>query len=235
MDALEAADQETVRLPCILLTAGILARAADSPATPYDSMYAAMQAAIEKQKASVQVQAQSARPASPSAGSVFFTIPWPALPVASIPSGDCDPLPAARLDPIIEASAKRHGVKPEVVRAVIRQESGGRPCAVSVKGAQGLMQLMPDTAEDLHVGDPFDAAQNVDAGTRFLKALLDKFKGDLALALGAYNAGPNAVAKDGKLPQIAETQDYVNEILKSLKSDSGKQSTAETSSRTSTQ
>jgi soluble lytic murein transglycosylase-like protein len=231
----QPADQQNVRPLCLLVIAGVPLLAADPPANPYERMYAAMQASIEKQKASVQVQAQTARPAAPPTGSMFFTTPWPALPLPTVAAADCDALPAARLDPLIDASAKRHGVKPELVRAVIQQESGGRPCAVSVKGAQGLMQLMPNTADELHVVDPFDPAQNVDAGTRFLKALLERFKGDLTSALGAYNAGPNAIGKDGRLPAIAETQDYVSEILKNLKSDSGRPSAIETSAKTSRQ
>jgi soluble lytic murein transglycosylase-like protein len=221
-----------VRLWCVLIATGPLL--ASDAIDPYERIRAAMAESIEKQKASVQVQAQTARPAPPAATPNFFTTPWPELPMPVPAVVDCDPLPPARLDPLIETSAKRHGVKPELVRAIIRKESGGRPCAVSIKGAQGLMQLMPDTAGDLNVADPFDSEQNVDAGTKFLKALLEKFKGDLRLALGAYNAGPNAIDKAGHLPQIPETQDYVADILKSLSRDSGKSSAADTSEKTNT-
>jgi soluble lytic murein transglycosylase-like protein len=222
----------TVRLWCVLIAAVPLL-AADA-VDPYERIRAAMAESVEKQKASIQVQAHTTRPAPPPATANFFTTPWPALPLPIATLADCDPLPAARLDPLINTSARRYGVKPELVRAVIRKESGGRPCAVSIKGAQGLMQLMPDTAGDLNVADPFDPEQNVDAGTKFLKALLEKFKGDLRLALGAYNAGPNAIDKAGRLPQIPETQDYVADILKSLSPDSGKSSTADTSGKTNT-
>jgi soluble lytic murein transglycosylase-like protein len=128
----------------------------------------------------------------------------------------CDALPAARLEELIETSSKQEGVKPELVRAVIEEESGGRPCAVSSKGAQGLMQLMPATADQLGVKDPFDPKQNVEAGTRLLKQLLAKYNGDTSLALSAYNAGEDRVDKDGKVPAIPETMNYVTDIVSKL-------------------
>ncbi|HUP04630.1 MAG TPA: lytic transglycosylase domain-containing protein, partial [Bryobacteraceae bacterium] len=91
-----------------------------------------------------------------------------------------------------------------------------RPCAVSASGAQGLMQLMPDTADQLAVTDPFDPAQNIEAGARYLKDLIDRYKGDLAQALAAYNAGPGATPQSGGIPAIPETRDYVDSILKKL-------------------
>jgi soluble lytic murein transglycosylase-like protein len=139
-------------------------------------------------------------------------------PVGAVitPAADCDPLPEAQVSALIEAAAARESVKPELVRAVIRQESGFRACAVSVKGAQGLMQLMPATSERFHVTDPFDPAQNVDAGTKFLRELLQRYGGDMKLALGAYNAGPARVDGVGEIPDVAETKDYVSNILNDL-------------------
>jgi soluble lytic murein transglycosylase-like protein len=171
-----------------------------------------MQASLDQQRTSVRAQAGSAVRAPEGS---FFTIPWPAAPAFAAPS--CDPLPAADLTPLIDSSAAKHGLKPELIRAVITQESAGRPCAVSARGAQGLMQIMPATAEDLQLSDPLDPKQNVDAGSRYLKSLLDRFGGDLARALGAYNAGPGAVEREGGVPPIDETQNYVAEILKALK------------------
>jgi soluble lytic murein transglycosylase-like protein len=107
-------------------------------------------------------------------------------------------------------------VKSELIRAVINRESGNRPCAVSVKGAQGLMQLMPATSEQFGVGDPFNAKQNVEGGTKLLKQLLAKYNGNLALTLAAYNAGSGRVDRDGGVPAIPETLRYVTSILAKL-------------------
>jgi len=122
----------------------------------------------------------------------------------------------ADIGPLIESAAKASDLQPNLLRAVIEQEAARRPCAVSPKGAKGLMQLMPDTALDLGVTDAFDPRSNVDAGARYLKQLLDKFQGDIPQALGAYNAGPKAVDQAGGIPKIRETQDYVKSILQKL-------------------
>lgn len=198
---------------------------------PYDRIKATMQASIDRQRASVRAQVGSATRVPDGS---FFTIPWPAAPALAAPS--CDPLPAADLTPLIDSSAAKHGLRPELIRAVINQESAGRPCAVSVRGAQGLMQIMPATAEELLLSDPLDPKQNVDAGSRYLKRLLDRFGGDLARALGAYNAGPGAVDREGAVPQIEETQNYVAGILKALKSEpvASPPGSAKTSTQTTT-
>jgi len=115
-------------------------------------------------------------------------------------------------DPVAEA-ARRYGVDPLLVRAVIRVESAGDPRAVSRKGAAGLMQLMPATAARYGVADRFDPAQNVEAGTRHLRELLDFFNQDLVLALAAYNAGEDAVLRYGRtVPPYAETRRYVARV-----------------------
>lgn len=113
---------------------------------------------------------------------------------------------------IIKAASLRHRLEPELVYAVLEQESGFDPAAVSRKGAQGLMQLMPDTQRTFGVGDPFDPAKSIDAGARFLRAMLDRF-GSLPLALAAYNAGPETVARSGGVPPIPETLVYVDRIM----------------------
>lgn len=128
----------------------------------------------------------------------------------------CEPMPAGEISPLIRDASAREGVPEVLVRAVIERESAFRPCAVSSKGAQGLMQLMPGTALELGVRDPFDARQNVDAGTRLLKRLLERYQGDVELALGAYNAGPGRVDREGGVPAIPETRNYILEILKKL-------------------
>ena len=98
------------------------------------------------------------------------------------------------------------------MRAVIHAESAFNPEAISRAGAQGLMQLMPATAAELQVGDPFDPAENIEGGARYLSQLLAEFKGDLDLAAAAYNAGPNAVYQYGGIPPYDETQEYVRRV-----------------------
>ncbi|HXZ33904.1 MAG TPA: lytic transglycosylase domain-containing protein [Terriglobales bacterium] len=116
------------------------------------------------------------------------------------------------IDNAIELAAQRHNVDPNLVRAVIKVESNFNPNAVSRKGAMGLMQLMPQTARQLNVENPFDPEQNVDAGVRHLKHLMESFGGDVKLTLAAYNAGAGAVARSAGVPRIAETRNYVKRI-----------------------
>ena len=111
------------------------------------------------------------------------------------------------------AAARRHGLEPGLVMAVVSVESGFRPEAVSPKGAQGLMQLMPKTAEALGVEDAFDPAQNLDGGARHLGELLTVYGGDLTRALAAYNAGEGAVLRHGGVPPYRETRAYVRKVL----------------------
>ncbi|HEV7501892.1 MAG TPA: lytic transglycosylase domain-containing protein [Vicinamibacteria bacterium] len=122
---------------------------------------------------------------------------------------------------LIVAAARRHHLDPELVRAVVSVESGFRPDAVSPKGAQGLMQLMPATARSLGVKDPFDPADNVDGGVRYLRALIDRYDGDVKRALAAYNAGMGAVARHGGIPPYPETLVYVSKVLQRAQADAG--------------
>ena len=119
---------------------------------------------------------------------------------------------AGDIDSAIEQAAARHNVDPNLVRAVVKVESNFNPNAVSRKGAMGLMQLMPSTARQLKVQNPFDPEQNVDAGVRHLKQLLESYGGDIKLTLAAYNAGAGAVARSSGVPRYAETQNYVRRI-----------------------
>ena len=116
-------------------------------------------------------------------------------------------------EPIINSCALEYGVDKSLVKAVIQAESGYNPNAVSRKGAAGLMQLMPKTAEGLKVYNSLDPAENIRGGVRYLKFLLDTFKGDVALALAAYNAGLSKVAKYGGIPPYEETRNYVAKVL----------------------
>ncbi len=121
-----------------------------------------------------------------------------------------------QLGPLIRQAARRHGVSPDLIRAVVAVESGFDPRAVSPRGARGLMQLMPATAAELNVYNVYDPAQNLDGGTRHLRGLLDRFDGDLRLALAAYNAGSEAVRHHGGVPPYPETREYVRKVLQRL-------------------
>lgn len=117
------------------------------------------------------------------------------------------------LHTIVSEKASKYNLDPSLVHAVIKAESNGNPYAVSRKGAMGLMQLMPSTARDLSVNNPFDPEDNIDGGVRYLRYLIDKFNGDLNLALAAYNAGPKTVERTRDVPRIPETKQYVKKVL----------------------
>jgi soluble lytic murein transglycosylase-like protein len=125
-------------------------------------------------------------------------------------------LPATPYDPYIEMVARENGVDPTLVKAVALVESGFNPKARSSKGAQGLMQLMPTTAASLGVSNIHDPYQNLNAGARYLRELLDQYQGNVTLALAAYNAGSGAVDRYGGVPAYAETQDYVRKVQKHM-------------------
>lgn len=170
-----------------------------------------MQAAADLQRAAAQTQT------TPVEKDSFFSAGWSGPAMLPPPLPNCPPMQDSDTDPLIRAAAERHQLNPALIKAVIRQESGFQPCVVSPKGAMGLMQVMPDTAAALNTKDPLDPAENIEAGASYLKQMLARFKGDLRLALAAYNAGPEKV--DGAtpaVPDIAETRDYVESITAAL-------------------
>jgi soluble lytic murein transglycosylase-like protein len=131
-----------------------------------------------------------------------------------------------KLDRIVRDAAARHNMDPALVKAVISTESGWNSQAVSRKGAVGLMQLVPGTAQRFGVNNSFDPAQNVEGGTTYLKALLDRYNGDLNKSLAAYNAGEGAVDRSGGVPAYPETRRYVQKVQDAyFRSDSGRNST----------
>ncbi len=129
--------------------------------------------------------------------------------------------PSPEIDTLVEKTANRLAVDPELIHAIIQVESEYNPKAVSRKGAMGLMQLIPATAERFGVGDPFDPKQNVEGGVNYLRYLLDLFGGDLSLSLAAYNAGEHMVLRRGGIPSISETQDYVRKVTNRYRSAGG--------------
>jgi soluble lytic murein transglycosylase-like protein len=179
-----------------------------------------MQPALEKQRASVRKQAGNWISIGEAGPNESFLIPFPKPPeaVASNISylAPCEPMGEGELDRIVRASAARQNVSVPLIRALIFQESGGRPCAVSTKGAEGLMQLMPEVQREMSVSNPFDPGQSVEGGVRLLRQLLDRYAGDIPRALAAYNAGAGAVDRAGGIPPIAETTNYVKQIVKRL-------------------
>lgn len=183
-----------------------------SAAPPPTTQSAQFASALKQQQKSLQQQEHALfEQTGIKAGEDDFIPPLPVLVKA-----DCDPLPHSEIEALIAKTAQRESLDPALIRAVMRQESGFRPCAVSNKGAEGLMQLMPATAKLLHVPDPFDPAQNVAAGAELLKQLLTRYNGDLRLALVAYNAGAVRADAAPAGPYPAETQAYLANIFAEL-------------------
>lgn len=128
-------------------------------------------------------------------------------------SGRLLPVPSSEISRLISNHARRQGLAPRLVQALVQVESGYNPRARSSKGAMGLMQLMPATARELGVDQPYDPDQNIRGGTDYLHKMLRRFSGDLTLALAAYNAGPTAVERYQGIPPYRETRNYVRKVL----------------------
>jgi len=184
-----------------------LCLAADSDVS---SARASQQASIDKQLASTRIQEAAVAARRPSFVATSTRLLEAPLEFA------CERAPMGKIQEIVEEGARKSGLDTDLVRAVVRKESGYDTCATSIKGAQGLMQLMPSVQTQFGVTNPYDPEQNVAAGTQLLKQLLDQYGGDLARALGAYNAGPARVDQFGGVPPFAETTHYVDSILSEL-------------------
>lgn len=215
----------------LLLAPLALAQVTAKPLT----MRERMDQSLKKQRDSVRKQAGLATEetgGTPGGKKEWFTLPWPkdweiepvqpldpidpAQPAATKTSfwqPDCDQVKPTFIDPEIAKAAQREGLPADRLREVIRRESSFYPCAVSRKGALGLMQLMPDTARSLGVKDPMDPVESLAGGAKYLRQLLDRYAGDWIRALGAYNAGPGAVDAANGVPPFAETENYVRDIL----------------------
>ena len=194
--------------------------AADGNALKVASLQAQNQPGTESKIASVSATAGKQQTPATLAGSetrqLQTRVVAKAAPVSLMPKTQIAslqiPQSAAWINDIVEQAAVRHAVDPNLVRAIVQVESNFNPHAVSRKGAIGLMQLMPKTAKSLNVSNPYDPAQNVDAGVRHFKQLLDSYGGNLELSLAAYNAGVRAVHKSGGVPNYSETRNYVKRI-----------------------
>ena len=165
----------------------IAAACAQTPANFEESVKVAMARSIAQQRASIRAQAAAAaKTAASASGTAFFT---EAPPAGLGIFAECDPLPTEQLNGIITGAAQKEGVSFDLIKAVVEEESAARPCAVSFRGAEGLMQLMPATAEELEVQDPFDPKQNVDAGAKLLRQQSNVSPERLQRRIGARRSG----------------------------------------------
>jgi soluble lytic murein transglycosylase-like protein len=175
-------------------------------------------ASVDRQRAAARQQRGSSQVDFRSNSGGFFE--FPDAFNQTQPKFDCPALEPLALNRAIDDASSAYNVPSTLISAVVHQESGGYPCAVSDKGAQGLMQLMPATAASYGVTDSFDPVQNIGGGTRFLGDLLQRYGGDLNRVLGAYNAGPTAVDRADGVPPFPETLQYVRSVLDRIKTPS---------------
>ena len=163
------------------------------------------------QQRPTKIHHETTRTESPETTSLAAAAARPAK--AKSRNNPSDSIPASYAE-YIDKACERYGVDPSLVHAVVRVESGFNPFALSNKGAMGLMQLMPRTATDLNVKNSFSPQENIEGGVKYLRTLLDRYEGNVTLALAAYNAGETSVKKWGTVPPYKETRDYVKKIMK---------------------
>lgn len=210
-----------IRFPLCLLVVGLPSLCAAVDLSPQLASIEAQRSSIQRQLSSTQTQMASAERQKQSVRYQETLLPvWknplPVVAAAATAVYDCEPIAANEAESLIHSAADKEALPPELLRAVVKQESGFKPCAVSSVGAQGLMQLMPATAVDLHVANPFDPKENLRGGAAYLKQLVTRYGGDLRKALGAYNAGMSRVDAFGGVPNFLETQNYVSSITGDL-------------------
>jgi soluble lytic murein transglycosylase-like protein len=210
----------------IFLLAGLPLFGQDSLTLQSKSIAAQEQAVAQRMRASLDLQVASVRkqarlPAQSATAFLVASLEDTKADAPVAPDLNCDPLPPMRVGKLVEDASRRSGVSAGLLNAVMREESAFRPCAVSGKGARGLMQLMPAAMEDFGVTDAFDPEQNVSAGAALLKQLIERYGGDLNRVLGAYNAGPARVDAAGGVPPFPETRRYVDRILGNIDPGSG--------------
>ncbi|MFQ5525595.1 MAG: lytic transglycosylase domain-containing protein [Thermoanaerobaculia bacterium] len=154
----------------------------------------------------------------PDGSTYVYNVPNRRRTLGIAPAARLSPPASGEIDALVAKHARGASLDAELVRAVIQVESAFDPRARSHKGAMGLMQLMPATAAMYSVADPYDPSQNVAAGTRYLRTMLDSF-GNLEVALAAYNAGPAAVKRFGGVPPYPETRDYIEKVMRVYRND----------------
>jgi soluble lytic murein transglycosylase-like protein len=182
--------------------------------TELEGRFSAMMASVSKQLAALEQKVAGAlRELIAQSRAAARTASATGSTSASATGSGPAPRSSSAFNGVINGAAQRHELDPALLTAVVERESDYDPHAVSKAGAMGLMQLMPDTARDLGVRDPFDPAQNVEGGATYLRGLIDRYHGRLDFALAAYNAGPGAVDHYGGVPPYAETRAYVQGIL----------------------
>ncbi len=201
----------TPRIANMMAGSGI--NAVESRVQQLEAMISAVEGARPNTPSSFQAQLQQAAKKTVRGEVKTPGAPVPGTPLAGLDLKGTMKARYEALKPYIEEYSAKYGVDATLVAALIRQESGFNPNAVSKAGARGLMQLMPGTAQGLGVTNPMDPLQNLDGGIRYLKGQLDRFHGNIPLALAAYNAGPGAVQKYDGIPPYKETQNYVRSIL----------------------
>lgn len=196
----------------VLASSVVSAQQIGNPATNIYSALDQQRRSLFEQRASLKRQMGDAGFAAALATTFYGTV----RPLNTLNAPACPPLQTDEREDLIAAAARREAIEPSLLRAVMHRESGFRPCAVSVKGALGLMQLMPATLAEFHVSNPFDPAQSVHAGAALLRNLLEKYAGDLKLTLAAYNAGSSRIDNTDPDNYPAETKSYIADILAEL-------------------